>query len=216
MRRFKNPLFRHLHDEVTVAEQEDAVLQDRLETEKFIEEFRQLVEEVVALDEKAESEQILSLKQRLDRSFEVCSGLAGDMSEIKQSIRQLVELMMNAVRAGAGNDTVAQQNLDEEDMARNMHFSLLEMPLIADLLRPDSKVTGDDLAPTLLSEDPTAVQVIMSLFTEEQQKQICSEARSILENLDKEGLAIDKFWENLQNMESVKDSVEESDFDPKL
>ena len=207
LRRYKNPLFRHLFDEVTIAEQEDAVLQDRLETEKFIEEFRGLVEEVVSLDEKAESEVILDLKQRLDRSFEVCAGLAGDMSEVQASIRQLVGLMMTAIRVGAGNDATAQQNLDEEDMAREMHFKLLEMPLMADVLRPDSQVTGDALAPTLLSEDETAVSVIMSLFTEEQQDAICEDAKTLLEKLETDGIIIDKLWDNLKNMQSVTGSA---------
>src|SRR5690606_7819356 len=112
-------------------------------------EFRALVQRAIELSPQEESEVILKLKEDLDRAYEQCCGLPGDNSETKAALRKLLDIVMRAVWRGAADDPAAQTNLREEEVARATHFELLEHPLVADLIRPDSPIEPDELAATV-------------------------------------------------------------------
>ena len=183
IRAWNNPLFDGLEIEVTEQAIEAAQMRDRLEADRFLESFHSLVERVVSLDAKVESDIMLELKQELDKSYEVCSGLGGEMDEIKSAIRELLEVIVGAIRKGAGDDQQALQNLAEEDLARTLHFELLAYPLVADLLRPDSPVESEALVPSVLSESLDAVPAVMSLFTPDQAQTMHAFGESLLDKL---------------------------------
>lgn len=198
---FANALFADSGIQVTPQTVEDAQLQDRLEAEKFLEEFHALVEKVVGMDARVESDIMLDLKQQLDKSYETASGLGGDMSDIKAAIKELVGLMMKAIRTGAGDDQQALLNLAEEELAREMHFELLDYPLVVDLLRPDGLIEKDILVPTLLSEELDAIPAVASIFTPEQMTELVAEAKALIEKKEVEDCDVSAAKTNLNIME---------------
>jgi hypothetical protein len=186
-RRFNNPLFtpeRRRASAVDIAVAEQA---DQEEQAQFFERFRLLVEEAAGLRPNEESETILALKERLDQAYEQCAGLRGDQEAPKAALKRLVELVMSAVRQGAGADPKALEELEREAEARALHYRLLEYPLVADLLRPDSPIGADELVPTLLSEPLEAMAAALQLFEKEQRAAIYTEARALLARTGEEG-----------------------------
>lgn len=150
IRRYRNPLFGH-----TAISQEDidrARERDADEVKAFMKWFRDLVEQCASLDPNAEADVVLKLKEQLDKSYEQSAGLAGDQSEIQALVKRLLEVIMQAMWKGVGQDMQAHSKLQMEAEARESHFALLGYPLVADLLRPDSVIEEDELVPTLLSE----------------------------------------------------------------
>jgi len=188
-RKYCNPLFDDA-GAVTFQTLTDARRQDLADAEAFREEFLELVKQAVNLPPQADSEVVLSLKERLDKAYERACGLAGDQSRPKEAIRKLLGVIMKAVWKGAGNDPLAHQELEQEDEARRLHFALVEQPLIADLLSPDNPIPPEQLAPTLLSESEAAVKAALSLFQPAQLEFLCGEARQRLERLEGEGVAL--------------------------
>lgn len=75
---------------------------------------------------------------------------------------------------------MARQKLEMETQARQQHFAMLDQPLIADLLRPDTVIGEDELVPTLLSESADAVSRAMQLFSPAQQAVLCKTAAELL------------------------------------
>ena len=55
---------------------------------------------------------------------------ADDQTPNKEAIQKLVTVIMRAVWRGAGNDSLAQQELEQEEEARRTHYALLEYPRI--------------------------------------------------------------------------------------
>lgn len=200
-RAFANQLFVDAGISVTPQTVEDAQFEDRLEAEKFLEEFYALVEKVVGMDARVESDVMLDLKQQLDKSYETASGLGGDMSDIKSAIKELLVLMMKAIHSGAGDDQQALMNLAEEELARTMHFEVLEYPLVADLLRPDGLIEQGVLVPTLLSEDFDSIPAVISIFTPEQAAELVAEGKALLEKVASAGHDISAAQNNLNIME---------------
>lgn len=168
---------------------EDIVLARQLdseEVESFMESFRGVVERAVSLKPNEQSEVILNLKEDLDKHYEQCSSLQGDMSKIKHALQTLINAIMTSVRAAAGNDITAQQKLDEEDQARSEHYRLQEIAFIADIMREDNSIPSEDLGITLLTEPMNVVAEALQLFTTEQIATIVSQIHERFSALDDE------------------------------
>ena len=203
-RRHGNPLFADPPPPTSLAELERARREDQEEAQKFQEEFVTLIQEATGLKPNEESEVILKLKERVDRAYEQASGLGGDQSRIKAVIPRLIAPIMVAVRRGAGDDPEALQELDQEESARAMHYHLLEQPLVADLLAPDSPVTAEELLPTLLCSDVGALEAALQLFDPPQLGALVEDGRALLEGLERGGRLPPEARERLVLMERAQ------------
>jgi hypothetical protein len=186
LRKKDNPLFAAASRKVSPEALADARRNDGAEREQFVEQFQALVQRAVALDPNTPSETILELKEQLDHSYQRACGLPGDQSHIKDAIRKLVAVIMRAVRSGIGNDAHAARQLDEEDMARQTHYELQEVPLVAALTHPESPIATDELIPSLLSEDDASLERCLILFDDSQLATICHTAEDYLQDRDPE------------------------------
>jgi hypothetical protein len=200
LRKMDNPLFGEVRNRVGKDDLAQARLEDGIERDRFLLAFQSLIQRAVDLPANAPSEAVLELKEELDRSYQQACALPGDMTSIKQSITRLIDITMQAIRAGAGSDAHAQQQLIEEDIARRAHFELQEIPLVAALMHPDSPVGGDELIPALLSETPDSLAAALTLFDDQQLATVCHDAGALLAQLDPERRLADA-WARLQLIE---------------
>lgn len=187
IRRADNPLFTEDKRQVIQVEINQAQRRDADEALAFQDDFRSLVQRAIDLSPQEDSEVILKLKEDLDQGYERCCGLAGDTRELKSALKRLIGIVMQAVWHGAADDTAAHTNLREEEIARETHFKLLEQPLIADLIRPDSLIGPDELVPTLLSESEAAVATALEIFDSNQLAALCEKGRNLLQSQEKSG-----------------------------
>lgn len=164
LRRRDNPLFLPALRRPSESQLQEAQRLDHEELVEFIGRFHGLVHSAANLHPTAGSEVILDLKERLDRAYEEACGLADDQSDRKLAIRKLLEIIMRAVRAGAGNDPLALAELAQEETARAAHFGFLEWPLVADLLCPETPIPPEDLVPSLLSASAEELEAALELF----------------------------------------------------
>jgi len=129
--------------------------------------------------------------------------MPGELQEITAAINQLIQLIMSAVREGAANDPLALSKLDEEDIARQTHQQLHSHRLIVDLLLPDSPISETELLPSLLSEEPAAVQTTLQLFDTEQLRLLYNMGKNQLEELRRDGHDLPSAWTNLALLENA-------------
>lgn len=173
LRKHNNPLFPEDQRSLTQGELTEAQRLDHEELEAYIGDLRKLVGEAVALGPHEQSDVILELKERLDKAYESACRLADDQSPNKEAIQKLVAVIMRAVWQGAGNDTLAQQELEQEVEARKTHFELLETALVADLLDPESLIIEHELLPVLLSAEREDFEAAVTLFDPNQIQVLC-------------------------------------------
>jgi hypothetical protein len=178
LRKYENPLFPEAARSLTQAQLTESQRLDHEELVAYIGDLRNLVGEAVALGPHEQSDVILGLKERLDQAYETACRLADDQTPNKEAIKKLVEVIMRSVWKGAGNDTLAHQELEQEEIARQAHYELLESPLVADLLDPQSPIIEDELLPTLLSADQADFEAAISLFDPVQLESLLAQAES--------------------------------------
>lgn len=189
-RRHENPLFtwppQAVEPEVLLGAQKA----DHEEMEAFRNDFRDLIERATKLPADADSEMVLGLKADLERCYEQSFGLPEDHAQERAALRRLIDLIMKAVRRAAGSDPLARQELADEDQARELHFRLLEQPLVADLLYPESPIAPEELTPSLLDASEDEVEAALGLFDLPQVEALARQAIRLLEHLEGEGVTL--------------------------
>jgi hypothetical protein len=189
-RRHENPLFDWPPQEVQPETLLAAQKADHEDMEAFRETFRALVQRAVELPPDAGSEPILELKEALERQYEHTFGLPETHGEERAAIRKLIGLIMQAVKRAAGADPLARQELAEEEEAREIHFRLLEQPLVADLLHPESPIGPEDLAPAVLSATLDEVAAILEVLDTAQCAELADQALRLLEDRAARGVDV--------------------------
>jgi hypothetical protein len=179
-RRVDNPLFA---DRIQKRDDESLLEAQRLDHEEllsFLQALRAAVQEAVELAPNEGSEVILALKERLDRLYEQSAGLADEQKQNQAAIAELIEVIMRNIERGAAGDPQALAELTQERRARSTHFALLQAPLVADLLHPQSAIEEDELAATLLSAEESDLAVALQLFDAAQIAELYANAERCL------------------------------------
>jgi len=201
LRKKDNPLFEDSERDVSNEALAKARMEDGVEMDAFMSEFQTLVQRAAALEANTPSETILEIKEQLDRSYQQCCALPGDQAVVKAAIRKLIETIMRAVERGIGNDAYAQRKLEEEVLARELHFKLQEVPLVAALTAENSPITEKELVPSLLSEPAETLMPSLQLFDENQIAAILSGAEALLKQRDPQRALADA-WRGLELIEN--------------
>ena len=201
-RKANNPLFPESARSVSQDEILQARQQDEMELIAFMNNFQLLVQEAISLKPETDSEIILDLKERLDKSYAQCCTLPGDQAQIKRAVERLVDAIMSAVRVGAQDDPTALGKLDDELAARKSHFALHEYKLVADLMLEESPIANDELVPSLLNEEHDGLIATLNLFEEEALATIYQQAKSLLQSLQESGNDIPAAWQRLNTIET--------------
>lgn len=187
-RRHENPLFHWPPQSVPPETLLAAQQADHEEMEAFRERFRALVQRAGELPPDAGSEPLLDLKAELERHYELSFGLPESHAEERAALRRLIGLIMRAVRRAAGTDPLARQELAGEEQAREIHFRLLEQPLVADLLHPESPIGPEELAAAVLSATMDEVAAVLELFGAAERAELADQAVRLLEDRAAHGL----------------------------
>ncbi|MFK5892356.1 MAG: hypothetical protein QM504_03945 [Pseudomonadota bacterium] len=182
-RKYNNNLFSAEQRDISPNQLESAQYMDEQDNLSFDSLLHSLIEKIANMEQNVSSEMILNYKEQMDKLYSDCSCLAGDQLQNKKIIIQLINLLMKAVWKGASGDMQAMENLKEEEIAREQHIDLLEIPLVADLLETQSQITEEELIPVLLSEKDKNLKAVMGLFMPEQQQQIYQDAVSHMQKL---------------------------------
>lgn len=182
-RRYQNVLFPPERREVSMEELNEARYLDQLEIRQFTQDFQKLVADSAALEGRVDTEIILDLKSRIERLYHTCAGLGGDWQSHKTALNRLNQVIVKSLRSNAGNDPLALRELDRESAARQQHIALLEHCVVADLLRDDSPILGEELVPVLLSEAAETVTAVKVVFEAQQLAAIKDQAAALLTSL---------------------------------
>jgi len=152
---------------------------DHEEMEAFRESFAGLMRQAAELPADAGSELVLNLKAALARHYEQSAGLPEDHETERGAIRHLIDIIMQTMRRHTGGDPLATEELDDEAASLELHFRLLEQPLVADLLHPESPILPQELTPALLSATPAELDAACEIFDANQLAVIIDEATAL-------------------------------------
>jgi len=202
-RQYNNPLFSESLRTVTAEQLSKVQEQDLAQLQLFSEAFQVLFDSASQLAENVQSDVILKLKEDADRLYEQAACLPGDNNNAQQSLMKLISVIMQAVRHGAGDDPKAISELEQEAEARAMHAELMKVPLIVDMLNPDSMIDPDNLAATMLSVKPEELQAGLQLFEIDQITQLYNDAENLIHDREQQGIDVSSSRPQLELIANV-------------
>lgn len=208
-RKVENPRLFSAASALRQADVQAAWQQDQAELAQFHVSFKQLLQDMAALQGAVESDIVLQFKERIDRLYIHSKGDPKLTSEA-QALLKLHAVVMAAVIKASANDPLARDELEQEQEAHAMHLRLLEYPLTAHLLRADSPIGKGELVPTLLSEPLPALRVVLALFDPTQLAILCGDARRLLDTLHPPGEDLTRAEERLALMRGLANVAGES------
>jgi hypothetical protein len=182
-RRYRNPLFPEDRRHVLPAEADAARARDRAEAQTFRDDFRALLHEAAHLPATVDQERLLALKDRIDRLTLLGMSLGIDIAAEQAGLHRLQEVVIAGLRAATAGDILAQAELDKEQAAHALHLSLLQYPVVAQLLRAESPIADDELVPTLLTEPEPALHAALQLFDAAQTTELLARAHALIDAL---------------------------------
>jgi len=209
IRRHENILFGDRATEVTSNSLQQNQKIDHDILQRFMLDFREVVNKAVALKPNEDSEVILAVKDQLDKIYASSISVADDQTRVKESIKKLLNVVMLSVRKGAAQDPQALQELAQEDTAREANFTFLESKLVADILDPESPIDNEDLLPTLLCAEKDDLALATQLFDLEQITFLLEQGKQLLDKLDAEAEDITQAAENYVFMEGYLKFLEQ-------
>jgi len=118
---------------------------------------------------------------------EQACGLAGENQAAIEGLERLQSMIMQAISQGAQGDTKALEELEDEAAARALHQKLLQHKLVCDLLRPDTPIGPEELAPTILTSSDEAIQAAMVMFRPETLQALIESCETLLTRLEEQG-----------------------------
>ncbi len=202
-RRHGNPLFAWPPQLVAPEALLMAQKADHEEMDAFRASFADLVRKAAELPTDAGSELVLGLMDELAQHYEKAAGLPEDHEREQAAIRRLIDIIMRTVRRHASADPLAAQELDDEAAAREFHFRLLEQPLVADLLHPESPILPQELTPALLSATPAEIDSACAIFDDEQLAEIVEQAMALRSRLGDAGLDLSSVDRTLPQLQAA-------------
>lgn len=202
-RRRHNILFGAPAPEVSQEDLEHARTRDAQEIKEFQAHFEHLIQQATTLQSNEDSEVVLNMKEELDKTYEQAAGLAGDHSRVQDAIQRLLGAIMGAIRRSADNDSQALMELEQEDIARTLHFQLLQSPLVADLLTPQSPIETDELLPSLLSAPAEEFSAAINLFDPAQLQALLDDGHALMAAIDSPDETLEKARLNLDLLTRV-------------
>jgi len=186
-RQFNNPLFSEQQRNISPEELKKIQDEELAQLTVFSKDFQKLFDSASQLAENVQSDIILKIKEDADRLFERAASLPGDLSNAQESLLKLIGVIMQAVKVGAGEDQKALSELQQETEARAMHMELMKVPLVVDLLNPESLIDPENLAATMLSTELNELEAGLKLFEVEQIAQLHDDGKILIEACAQKG-----------------------------
>ncbi|HEY6093979.1 MAG TPA: hypothetical protein VIU93_03405 [Gallionellaceae bacterium] len=196
-----NPLFGS-DNQVTPIELSAAQLHDKHAVQEFMQNFREVVQRVVALEKQADSDTLLKIKAQLEQQFALATGMQGDNSTVLAAIRRLIATIAATLRNAAQSEHEAQEKLrlDEEHTA--LHLQLCSHPIVSDILNPGEVIEEDELVRSLLSEPEESLAAALALFPPERVAELAEQGKALLKQVEGAGHSLPEAWRALGQMEA--------------
>ncbi len=199
-RKLNNPCFSPTAP-LTQATIQIAQQQDQIAMQKFMVQFRELVQRAANLDKNVESEVILLLKAQLEQQYTVCTGLPDQPAALRGAIKKLIATISATLRNTSKDDPHALEKLGTDEEHTLLHLQLCEHQIVSDILNPDHIIPLDEQVPTLLNESEEALQAALALFPPQRITEMIEEAKTLLKNIEVKGHSLPAAWQRLAQME---------------
>ncbi len=191
IRRHRFPLFFIDNPPPTATELAQAILLDKTELTQLETELAHLVSRCTEITESADLQVIQEIKSDLDRCYDTACGMGADLSEQKEALTLLNEVITTSIRrALRDDDERARLLLIKQESVRMRHLTRLTYPIVCDLLRAVHPIPPAEVAAALLCETDEAFSVALEILDQTKKRYLAEGIEKIATNLQEQTKAL--------------------------
>jgi len=203
-RRHQNPLFPSASRVVTQEEVDAARTHDAAEAKAFRAEVWELVRTCSPqkLSGPLTVRQAFEIRQKIDDLMDRAAELGGNLAKEEEMLSKLYEALISDVRRGLEqlkNDE-ALQHLQKAEEFRAKGVEQFYDRFAAQMNREDSPIKPEEIVPSLLTEKPETIQLVMNILDDDTKNLFQREAISIITEAEAAGATVHQANEKLQAM----------------
>jgi hypothetical protein len=182
-RRFMNPLFPRDRRNISSYELADAQARDAADLANFLREFESLLNRASSGGHDGAVSAVLKLRDDTEELMVRAARVGAPARKQGASLQELYEAIANSLRSACSPTELAKLEEGLRTSARYQETATHEF--LAQLSRSDGPISGDEVLPSMLSEDVEAVRLAVRVFSEpllltmrKQTKELLAEARA--------------------------------------
>lgn len=170
---------------------EQAQLLDQQELAQLELELAGLLEKCSTITESSDIAHITRIKKDLDRCYDTACGLCADLTEQKEALTMLNEVITTAIRrALRSDDEHGRLLLIKQESVRMRHLARLTYPIVCDLLRSVCPIPAAEIPAAMLSETDEAFTVALEVMDENKRKYLAEGIDTISARLKEKAKAL--------------------------
>jgi hypothetical protein len=164
LRRYRNPYFLPQRRVVTAGEVDSAKKLDQEDCADCFRRLSDLTRTIEALD-YVSIDQIHRLREGCEDVIQSSYGVGGTAVEAASEADNLRNALILDLRDRFKQDNEALKAIDAADTQYRKGSRRFCYPVTAQILRKDSPIFGDEIVPTIVSEDPLSIALILDVLT---------------------------------------------------
>lgn len=187
IRRHSHPHFFGQLPPLTENQLQHAQQLDQQELAAFHLSLQSLIERCTELNEKSSVETITRIKKDLDQCHDTAFGLGADLTEQKNAIALLNEVITTAMRRALQDcDDGMRLRLIQNEGNRLAKLSQLEHTVVCDILHKENPIPAEELPATLLCETEAGYKAALEVLDIKIKKDLADRLDTIKSTLETE------------------------------
>lgn len=197
-RQYNNPLFPKELRIVTSDDLAKAKKRDMSDYEKAKFKVNSIMERILKLPDEMTSSEINKIREEIDNLIEECIGISGEANFLVDQLTKLRHQTISTWRKALKSYPEALEILNKAEKINPVNRPEFSTPFVLQMMREDGPISSAEVLPSLLSEDPETIRLVMGLMDSEKLTTIQSTALSIIQSAIKEGAKIENLEEKLK------------------
>lgn len=168
-RKYGNPFFPPASRVVRQEEVDSARDRDRTEAMAFRGEYVKVLRQFVDLEDIVPVSVVMDQLEQLDDLILRASELGGEVLKEQEKMIQLFEGTLAELRTAVNREQA--DGLQELEEATSYRWKLFLNAFVAQMNRPNTPITAEEVVPSMLTEDPKTIQLVMSFLDKDKDRQ---------------------------------------------
>ncbi|RRH87460.1 hypothetical protein EH240_36140 [Mesorhizobium tamadayense] len=129
--------------------------------------FSALAKEVEELPSPMTTADLHKVRESLDELIQFAVSVGGPAKDIALKADRIRDAVIMTMREAFSGDADTLMKIERADAFHRDHTRKFYLPIVAEILSKEKTTPGEEFIPSLVSEDPTTISIVLDLLPEE-------------------------------------------------
>ncbi|UCI05673.1 hypothetical protein [Mesorhizobium sp. B1-1-8] len=127
------------------------------------------------------------VRESLDELIQFAVSVGGPAKNIALQADRIRDAVIMTMREAFSGDDDALEKIEKADTYHKDHVRTFYLPIVAEILSDERTTPNEELVPSLVSEDPTTISIVLDLLPDEDRVNMQAAAMKLILRVLEEG-----------------------------